>query len=128
LTVIAGLILVSLGIAKADAIAAIGVSFFVLHVGYSLGKRTVDTLVDATPDGSSKKINSLAKQVAGVISVKRIRVRAVGNITFIDMTITVSRDLTVDKAHIICDEIEKKIKASIPHADITIHSEPHKRE
>ncbi len=124
LTVIAGLIFVSLGIGKADAIAAIGVSFFVLHAGYVLGRRTVDTLVDTTPDGSSKKINLLARQVAGVISVKRIRARAVGNATFIDMTITVKKDLTVDKAHAICDEIEKKIKASIPHADITIHSEP----
>ncbi len=124
LTVIAGLIFVSLGIGKADAIAAIGVSFFVLHAGYVLGRRTVDTLVDTTPDGSSKKINHIARQVEGVISVKRLRVRAVGNATFIDMTITVRKDLTVDKAHIICDKIENKIKASIPHADITIHSEP----
>lgn len=126
LTVIAGLVFVALGVAKADAIAAIGVSFFVLHAGYVLGRRTVDVLVDTTPDGSSQKINYIAKQVKGVISVKRIRVRAVGNTTFIDMTITVSKDLTVDKAHKICDEIENKIKASIPHADITIHSEPDK--
>lgn len=126
LTVIVGLIFVYLGIAKADAIAAIGVSFFVLHAGYVLGRRTVDVLVDATPDGSSKKINYIAKQVTGVISVKRIRVRAVGNTTFIDMTIIVSSDLTVDKAHIICDKIENKIKASFPEADITIHSEPDK--
>jgi len=124
LTVIAGLIFVSLGIGRADAIAAIGVSFFVLHAGYVLGRRTVDTLVDTTPDGSSKKINSLARQVKGVISVKRIRARAVGNATFIDMTITVKKDMTIDKAHVISDEIEEKIKASIPHADITIHSEP----
>lgn len=126
LTVIAGLIFVALGVAKADAIAAIGVSFFVLHAGYVLGRRTVDTLVDTTPDGSSKKINYIARQVTGVISVRRIRARAVGNATFIDMTITVSKDLTVEKAHAICDEIENKIKASIPHADITIHSEPDK--
>lgn len=124
LTVIAGLIFVSFGIIKADAIAAIGVSFFVLHAGYVLGRRTLDTLVDATPDGSSQKINSLAKKVTGVISVKRLRVRAVGNLTFIDMTITVNTDMTVGNAHKICDEIENKIRIPYPRADITIHSEP----
>ncbi|MBU4016060.1 cation diffusion facilitator family transporter [Patescibacteria group bacterium] len=124
LTVIAGLVFVSFGVGKADAIAAIGVSFFVMHAGYVLGRRTLDTLVDATPDGSSQKINHIAKQVTGVISVKKLRVRAVGNLTFIDMTITVNSDMTVGNAHKICDEIENKIRASFPHADITIHSEP----
>lgn len=126
LTVVAGLIFVSLGILKADAIAAIGVSFFVLHAGYSLGRRTIDVLVDTTPAGLSAKINHIASGVKGVISVGRIRVRAVGAVTFIDMTITVRGDLAVNKAHTICDEIENKIKAVIPQADITIHSEPHK--
>ncbi len=126
LTVIVGLIFVSLGIAKADAIAAIGVSFFVLHVGYSLGRRTIDILVDATPVGLSGKINHIAKQMEGVVSVKQIRVRAVGTVTFIDMTIAVSSELSVDRAHLICDEIESGIRASIPQADITIHPEPHK--
>ncbi len=126
LTVIVGLILVSLGIAKADAIAALGVSLFVLHAGYSLGRRTIDVLVDTTPPGFSEKITSIAGQVEGVLSVGRIRVRAVGATTFIDMTITVNGGLAVDKAHIICNHIESRIKASIPQADITIHSEPHK--
>lgn len=63
LTVIAGLIFVSLGIAKADAIAAIGVSFFVLHVGYKLGRRTIDVLVDKTPGGLSRRINRIARGV-----------------------------------------------------------------
>lgn len=126
LTVIMGLIFVSLGVAKADAIAAIGVSFFVLHVGYRLGRRTVDVLVDATPVGLSEKINYITTRVEGVISVKRIRSRAVGVTTFIDMTIIVRSDLSVGKAHIICDQIEYQIMALIPQADITIHSEPHK--
>lgn len=126
LTVIGGLVFVYFGVGKADAIAAIGVSFFVLRAGYVLGKRTLDTLVDATPEGSSPKINRIAMQVTGVISVKRLRIRSVGNVTFIDMTITVKSEMTVGKAHMICDEIEKKIKDLFPQADITIHSEPDK--
>lgn len=124
LTVITGLIFVSLGVLKADAFAAIGVSLFVMHTGYKMGRRTIDVLVDATPIGLSKKINQIAREVKGVISVKRIRVRGVATITFIDMTITLRRELHLDKAHTICDEIESKVQALIPNADITIHSEP----
>lgn len=126
LTVIAGLIFVSLGIAKADAIAAIGVSLFVLHAGYTLGKRTIDTLVDAVPAGLSEKIKDLTNQVEGVIDIKRVRVRPAGITIFIDITITVSSKLSLNQAHDIADKIEKKIKRSIPEADITIHPEPEK--
>jgi cation diffusion facilitator family transporter len=128
LTVIVGLIFVSLGIAKADAIAAIGVSLFVLHAGYSLGRRTVNVLIDTTPEGISEKINTIANQVEGVISVKRVRAREVGATIFIDMMITVKKTLSIEKAHLICDDIEANIKTSIPNADITIHFEPDKEK
>ncbi|MDD5415638.1 MAG: cation diffusion facilitator family transporter [Candidatus Daviesbacteria bacterium] len=126
LTVIAGLIFVWLGIAKADAIAAIGVSLFVLRVGYSLGKRTIDVLVDTVPSGLSERIIDLVQLVEGVIAIKRIRVRPAGITIFIDITITVSAKLSITKAHAISDKIENKIKNSIPEADITIHLEPHR--
>jgi cation diffusion facilitator family transporter len=126
LTVILGLIFVSLGIAKADAIAAIGVSLFVIHVGYSLGKRTIDVLTDTVPFGLSEKVRSFVKGCEGVISIKKIRVRSAGVTIFIDITIAVSDKLSIGKAHAISDDIETKIKASIPEADITVHLEPQK--
>lgn len=124
ITVIVGLIFVSLGVLKADAFAAIGVSLFVLHVGYKLGRRTIDTLVDTVPIGLPKKIKNLIKKAKGVISIKRIRVRMVGVTIFVDITITVDKDLSMRQSHAICDEIENKILFSIPEADVTIHTEP----
>ncbi|MCL5784137.1 MAG: cation diffusion facilitator family transporter [Patescibacteria group bacterium] len=124
LTVLVGLVFVLLGVAKADAIAALGVSLFVLHAGYSLGKRTVDVLVDTVPAGLPEKIRGIIHRVEGVISIKRIRVRPAGITIFIDITITVSKKLSISRAHDIADEIEKRIKTLIPEADITIHSEP----
>lgn len=126
LTVIAGLVFVLFGINKADAIAAIGVSLFVLHAGYRLGKRTIDVLIDAVPAGLPGKVLDIIRQVDGVIAIKRIRVRPAGITIFIDITITVSNKLSLSKAHDIADLVEDKIKASIPEADITIHPEPHK--
>ncbi|MCL5019210.1 MAG: cation diffusion facilitator family transporter [Patescibacteria group bacterium] len=125
LTVLIGLVFVALGVAKADSIAALGVSLFVLRIGFSLGKRTIDVLVDTVPHGLPEKIRDLIKQVEGVVSIKRIRARPAGITIFIDVTITVGNRLSLKEAHSIADKIEDKIKASIPEADITVHIEPH---
>jgi divalent metal cation (Fe/Co/Zn/Cd) transporter len=63
-----------------------------------------------------------------VNSIKRIRIRPAGVTIFVDITVTVDRQLSMEKAHDISDNIEKKIKDSIPEADITIHLEPHKNK
>lgn len=124
LTVIIGLIFVSFGVLKADALAAIGVALFVLNVGYKLGRRTIDVLVDTVPQGLPEKIRDLVKPVEGVLSIKRMRVRPAGITIFIDITIEVNRKLSIGDSHAICDKIEKKIRGFIPEADITIHAEP----
>ncbi len=63
--VIGGLALVWLGrnvlpeyskvLAKADALAALGVAFIVILVSYKLGKRTIAVLLDSAPDGLTQK-------------------------------------------------------------------------
>jgi len=125
LTVIAGLIFVSFGFIKADAIAAIIVSLFVLYTGYRLGKRTIDVLIDTVPSGLSEKIKDLILRTKGVNSIKRIRVRPAGITIFIDIAITVNSKLSINKANAIADKIENKIKTSIPEADVTIQIQPH---
>ena len=124
--VLIGLIFVAVGVTRADAIAALAVSLFVIRAGYTLGKRTIDVLIDTAPFGLTEKIRRITKRVDGVMAVKRIRIRPVGIITFIDITVMVSSKLSLKEAHTICDEIENKIKTAVPEADITIHSEPDK--
>lgn len=122
--VLIGLIFVAFGVTRADAFAAIGVSFFVLHAGYSLGKRTIDVLVDTAPKGLVEQIGDITKKIKGVISIEKIRVRPVGITIFVDMTISVSRMLPLEKTHEICQTIERNIHQAIPETDITIHTKP----
>ena len=97
LVVIIGLILAHFGIKRADAIAAIGVSIFILHAGYILGKRTIDVLVDAAPLGLTDKVIEAAKSVAGVIEVSKARVRVVGANAFVDLSVAIGRNLGLKK-------------------------------
>lgn len=124
LVVLFGLLFTALGMRKADAIAALGVSVFVLKAGYNLGKRTIGVLVDTMPEGLSEKIIKVVGKVQGVIAIKKIRVRSVGARVFVEMTINISRGLTLEKTQAVQKKIEKEIYKLISETEITIEVKP----
>jgi cation diffusion facilitator family transporter len=136
--VIGGLALVWIGehvfprhsgiLARADALAALGVAFIVLFVSYRLGKRTIDVLLDSAPDGMIQEITSAAAGVAGVLNVGQVRVRRSGPRVFVDMTVDVDRNLSFERTHAISDAVESRIQQISPGADVVIHTDPHEIE
>jgi len=63
----------------ADAIAGLVVAAVILWVGSQLGKRTLDALVDAAPEGLRQEIARAVGRMEGVLDVDRVRVRRSGN-------------------------------------------------
>ena len=57
----------------ADPLAALAVAGFVALAGYRLGKRTLDTLLDAAPIGTVSVIERLADETRGILDLKRLR-------------------------------------------------------
>jgi cation diffusion facilitator family transporter len=136
--VLGGLVLVWLGkkvlpgqagvLKQADAVAALGVAFIVLFVSYRLGKRTIDVLLDRAPEGLKEKIAVAADEVEGVISTGQVRLRRSGALVFVDMTIEVDRSLSFERTHAIAEEVEARIQAILPGADVVIHTDPREGE
>ncbi len=122
--VLVGLVFVSIGIAWADAVAGIAVAVLVGNAAFSLGKKTIDVLIDAAPEGIAERIEELSMTVAGVISIDKIRVKPTGPQVFIEMSVCVNRTLSVEKVQAICSSIEQKIREEFPVGDITINSRP----
>ena len=122
--VLLGLILVAFGWNKADSIAAICVALFVMYVGYGLGKRTIDVLMDVAPEGLVDRLETEARKIEGVIDVEKIRVRPVGLFVFVDMTVNVNRKLSLEKTNFICQAIEDEVHKLVKEADITIRTKP----
>ena len=98
--VIAGLTLVVISdwlgipwLAKADAVAAMGVAGIVIWVSLQLGRRTVMALLDGVP-ASERDAVLRAVRVPGVIEVRQVRVRRSGPEAFADVRLTVSRDVS----------------------------------
>ena len=124
IAVLAGLLGVALGYPLADAVAAIVVAVFILIAGWRLGRRTIDTLTDTAPPGASERIGEAARSVRGVVAVERVRVRAVGPTSFVDLVVAVSRTLPLDRVAEIRTEVARAIKAAMPEAEIDVATEP----
>ncbi|MBP7707394.1 MAG: cation-efflux pump [Candidatus Aminicenantes bacterium] len=136
--VLAGLTLVFVGqkllpgraalLNRADAVAALAVAFIVLFVSYRLGKRTIDVLLDRAPEGLKGTIAAAADEIEGVIRAGQVRLRQSGPLTFVDMTIEVDRNLTLERTHAIAESVEARIQAIVPGADVVIHTDPREVE
>ena len=113
---------------RADAVAALGVAFIVLFVSYRLGKRTIDVLLDRAPEGLKEKIAAAADEVEGVISAGKVRLRRSGALIFVDMTIEVDRTMSFERTHRIAEDVEARVQAIIPGADVVIHTDPRETE
>lgn len=122
--VLLGLGFVALGWPKGDAVAALGVAGFVSLAGWRLGKRTIDVLMDAAPQGAAERVTRIAAQVPGVVHVERVRVRPAGSVLFVDVQLKVSRTLPFERVSTLRAEVAEAIRADMPEADPLVVAEP----
>ncbi len=128
--VIGGLFLVLLSnwlklewLAKADAIAALGVSGIVIYVSLQLGNRTIQALLDGVPATLTEEVRRAARG-PGVVEVKKTRVRHGGPVVFADVVLTVGRQTSFERTHDIASQAEAAVQALLPGADVVVHVEP----
>ena len=124
LAVLIGLGGVWLGFPAADSIAALVVAVFVAWVGIRLGRRTLDTLLDAAPGGASDRIRAIAENAEGVIGLRRLRIRPAGATLFVGVLVMVPRTMPVDAMGDMRTRLAARIKAEYPNADVTVTAEP----
>ncbi|HUL61056.1 MAG TPA: cation diffusion facilitator family transporter [Anaeromyxobacteraceae bacterium] len=128
--VIGGLALVRLAdrlgqawLAQADAVAALAVAGIVVGVSVRVGKKSIDDLLDAVPPGVHQAVVRAAR-VPGVLDVRQARIRRSGAETFADVTVTVGRDASFERAHEVASAVEDAIRAAVPGTDAVVHVEP----
>jgi cation diffusion facilitator family transporter len=115
----------------ADPVAALVVSAIILRVSWSLARRTLDTLLDATPaqDGETaaqtrRNLIHELRQIPGVLSVDRLRTRRSGSGYFADLTLAMPRNLTFQRSEQITFAATEAIQRVLPKADVVVHSVP----
>ncbi|MCL4562575.1 MAG: cation diffusion facilitator family transporter [Chloroflexi bacterium] len=111
-------------LAKADAVAALGVAMIVVYVSMQLGYRSVQGLLDKAPDGLAEKIRLVVDSIPGVTDCHHVRVRPSGPSLFIDVHVYLDDEQPLKDAHALTEVIEARIHDLAPRADITVHPEP----
>jgi cation diffusion facilitator family transporter len=122
--VLIGLVGVRFGLPWADSAAALLVAVLVCSAGWRLGRRTIETLTDTAPEGAAEKITAIAAKVPGVVAVDQVRARAVGDKTFIDLTVAVSRTLPLDRVNAIKRNVETELRGQMSGAELTVTTFP----
>ena len=124
LAVLIGLAGVYAGLPWADSVAALVVAVLVCVAGWRLGRRTIDMLIDVAPPGAANTIREVAGDVPGVVAVEAVRARAVGETTFIDLTVAVSRTLPLDRVTAIKAAVGKALRDRIAGAEPIVTTNP----
>ena len=108
---------------KADALAALGVAGIVVWITYRMGRKTIGALLDEVPPGLRDDL-AQALRIPGVKEVVRVRVRRSGPEAFADVTLTVDRGTSVERAHQVATEAEAVARQLLPGADVVVQVEP----
>lgn len=125
--VLIGLILAIItGYAILDPLMAIFVAINILFQGYKVITHSIGGLMDHALDSSDiDAVRAAIKEhSAGVLDVHDLRTRQAGSVAFVAFHIVVPADMSVGKAHDICDRMEDAIKAILPGTSLAIHVEP----
>lgn len=124
LVVLAGLVSTQLGYPIADAIAALGVSAFVVWISIRLGLKAVHALTDRVSAGHRERAELAARGVGGVLAVHGVRVREAGPKHFVDLKVTLRRGTSLEVAHGVTEAVERAVQATFTNADVMVHAEP----
>lgn len=122
--VLAGLGLVALDLEWGDSVAALIVAGFIARAAYGLGVGTLNTLLDAAPEGLTAQVEDAARQTDGVLSVNRLRVRPAGSTVFVDLAVDIPRTLQAPAQEKLREELTARIRGEIEDVDLSLQLAP----
>jgi len=125
--VLVGLILVQFtGIAILDSIVALLVAVLIGRTAFLTMRKSFGGLMDIKlPQAEEDEIVACLREHTDLIAgFHRIRTRKAGSQRQIDFHLVVSRQLSVERAHRLCDQLEEEIEKRLSDTSVTIHVEP----
>lgn len=117
-----------LGVNGLDAIAALAVTALLLWGAISVFREAANQLMDRElPEADRERIIDLLTQDPRLTDVHQLRTRASGPYVHIQMHVDLDPSLTLEAAHAVMVEAEKRVLAHFPSADILMHPDPRGR-
>ncbi len=109
-----------------DPLIAIAVALHILWTGGSLIQRSFHGLMDrAIPEEERAIIVGILEQLKPIGGhYHRLRTRAAGPKSFVDVHILVPGSMSVHDGHDLAHRLEQQIEAAVPHVEVLTHLEP----
>ncbi len=126
LGVIAGLLLAGrFGLIFADPLIALAIAGWIGYSAVQIFRTSYDQIMDRElPDEDRNKVHEIALAHKEVIAIHDVRSRLAGTTPFIQLHLEMQPDMTLHAAHKIADEVEARVKAAFPGAEVIIHQDP----
>lgn len=126
LGVIAGLLLAGrFGLIFADPLIAMAIAGWIGYSAMQIFRTSYDQIMDRElPDEDRTKVHEIALAHKEVIAIHDVRSRLAGTTPFIQLHLEMQPDMTLHAAHLIADEVEARVKAAFPGAEVIIHQDP----
>ncbi|HEX5078757.1 MAG TPA: cation diffusion facilitator family transporter [Geminicoccaceae bacterium] len=123
--ILAMLLVEATGLPEVDPLFGLGIVGLLLYSATGVARRALDMLMDRElPAETRARIRKLALGHPKAHDVHDLRTRQAGSDVFIELHLELDGDLQLEQAHDITHEVEARIRAAFPEADILVHQEP----
>lgn len=114
------------GLIILDSIVALGVALLILKAAYDVTRKSFAELVDVKlPKEEEEEVITCLTEFSGQLAgYHAVRTRKAGSQRFIDLHLVMPKNISVDEAHQLCDQLEVKITSRLDDSSVTIHVEP----
>lgn len=121
-----GIFMGRLGYLWMDPAAGALVAFFILRTGISIVRESTASLMDTVPGKPlNDKVNALVRAVPGVQEVDNILAHRFGQYYIINLTISVSDQISVHDGDLIASQVEKTLLENLPDLrSVHVHYHP----
>ncbi len=114
------------GLPYLDAVAAVAVGLMIGRIGWDLGKRALEELVDVgLEEERVEKIRGIIHSIGGVLDIHMLRTRRMGGQASVDVHVLVEPRLSVSEGHMISQTVIDWLQVEFSEiCDVTVHIDP----
>ncbi len=110
-----------------EGIATIVIALLILRIGIISARDAIFSLMDVSPSKDVEtKVVEIIEGDQAIDDYSGLKLRRSGPYIFGEVTVGVKKFINVDKAHVIIDKLEKKIKEIKAVDSFVVHVEPYK--
>lgn len=127
LSVLSSFLFVKLGLSIIDPLLSLLIAAMIIRMGAQIIRESVTVLTDGVLIECEDDVREILEKMDGIRGYHKFRCRGKPGEMYAEIHLLLSPSMTLEEAHEICDEVEKRIKENLPFIkEITIHMEPEK--